>query len=247
MPFPNDDSGVCSISPSDMAGQIDNILTRLENLEEVIAQLSTSNVNAIQLSDISESVGWVYDVEYMGIPGWTQTAAGTLIPPLGFTVSEILANAQAGQLATSGGGGGVTDHIEMIISTTTTFSPLTFNSINKNMGDVFSWTSGDKVYCSSSGIFSIVINMALSVKTVEGAVSITFRVKRTSDNVTLYTISYQDRVPATTTTYPRTLVNGLLNIKVDDPFYLQFILVNSSTTLTNFGGFVTMTKLGDIA
>jgi hypothetical protein len=94
-----EDNGVCSISPSDMMGQIDNILTRLERLEETVAQLAAADIGAIQLSDISASAGWIYDVTYMGTAGWTQTPAGTLIPPLGFTVSEILANAQANQLA----------------------------------------------------------------------------------------------------------------------------------------------------
>lgn len=141
-------------------------------------------------------------------------------------------------------GGGVTDHIEMVIDTTTTFSPLTFNSVYQNIGSVFSWGGSDRVFCSTSGIFSFVVNMSLSMKTTQGAISIAFRVKRTSDNVTLYTLSYQDRNPTMSATYPKTLVNSLLNVKINAPFYLEFTLVNSATTITNFSGFVTITKLG---
>lgn len=95
----------CSVSPSDMQGQIDNILSRLAGLEEAVAGLAASDVNAIQLSDISPSVGWVYDVTYMGMPGWTQTAAGTLIPPTGFSISTASLFPNGAQ--TSGISGGI--------------------------------------------------------------------------------------------------------------------------------------------
>jgi len=103
---PND-GGMCSISPSDMMGQIDNILTRLERLEETVAQLASADINAIQLSDLSQSAGWIYDVNYLGQPGWTQTPAGTLIPPIGFSLSDILDGAQADQLAGYASAGGL--------------------------------------------------------------------------------------------------------------------------------------------
>jgi len=110
MPLVPDDGGgstgsTCTTSPTDQQGQIDNMLTRIETLETLISQIIGEDISAIQLSDISQDVGWVYNVTYMGIEGWTQTAAGTLIPPAGFTVSEILENAQANQLSTNGGGG----------------------------------------------------------------------------------------------------------------------------------------------
>lgn len=113
MPLPSDLNGGgswCPVSPSDMAGQIDNLLSRIEQLEQDMAEVKAQNTLAIQLSDFANAAGWIEDVTYLGISGWTQTPAGTLIPPAdgSFSVSEILANAQASQMnATGSGAGGV--------------------------------------------------------------------------------------------------------------------------------------------
>jgi len=77
----------CSVSPFDIQGTIDNLVKRVETLENIISQLLGANLNANQLSDISEQVGWVYGITYMGTPGWIQTASGSLIPPTGWTLS----------------------------------------------------------------------------------------------------------------------------------------------------------------
>ena len=79
------DNGVCAISPSDLVGYTGNLINRVNELEQRIAQLEAANLEVNQLSDISQQVGWVDGVTYMGIPGWTQTEYGTLIPPPGFT------------------------------------------------------------------------------------------------------------------------------------------------------------------
>lgn len=78
---------MCAISPSDQVGIIDNLLTRIEKLEFALSQVLGANLHANTLGDLSSQVGWVYGVEYMGIPGWIQTEYGTLIPPAGFTLS----------------------------------------------------------------------------------------------------------------------------------------------------------------
>lgn len=80
---------MCEISPADEISIINNLMSRIKTLELTVSQLLASNVRANQLSDISQQVGWVYDITYMGIPGWTQTSAGTLIPPPGVTFSDI--------------------------------------------------------------------------------------------------------------------------------------------------------------
>jgi len=104
-------TNICTTSPTDLQGQVDNLVSRVEELEKTVSQILGGNISVTQLSDISPSIGWVYDVTYMGTPGWTQTEYGSLIPPLGFTVSDILANAQANQMAIQhngsaiGGGG----------------------------------------------------------------------------------------------------------------------------------------------
>lgn len=75
----------CWVSPSDQAGQIDNILDRLKKVEDLVALLTGANLSVGQLSELSEQVGWV-TVDYLGQPGWIQTEYGTLIPPPGFSI-----------------------------------------------------------------------------------------------------------------------------------------------------------------
>jgi len=84
-------SDICNVSPSDQIGTIDNILNRLQALEAALAGLLGTNVEAAQLSDISNDLGWIFNVEYLGTDGWTQTPAGTLIPPSGWTgLSDLI-------------------------------------------------------------------------------------------------------------------------------------------------------------
>lgn len=78
-------SNICAISPSDMAGNIDNILTRLETVENILSQILGYDITANRLSDITDVLGWINNVTYMGTTGWTLTPAGTLIPPPGWT------------------------------------------------------------------------------------------------------------------------------------------------------------------
>lgn len=79
------DNGVCAISPSDLVGYVGNLINRVKDLEQKVAELEAGNIEVNQLSDLSQQVGWVSGVTYMGIEGWTQTEYGTLIPPPGFT------------------------------------------------------------------------------------------------------------------------------------------------------------------
>lgn len=83
------DSGVCAISPSDLVGYTGNALNRLKELEQRVAELEAKNTEVNQLSDLSQQVGWVGNVTYMGQPGWTQTEYGTLIPPPGVSLSSL--------------------------------------------------------------------------------------------------------------------------------------------------------------
>jgi hypothetical protein len=78
---------ICTISPSDTTAVLGNLVKRIEELEFALSQVLGANLHSNTLGDISSQVGWVYGVEYMGIPGWTQTEYGTLIPPAGFTMS----------------------------------------------------------------------------------------------------------------------------------------------------------------
>jgi hypothetical protein len=79
-------ASVCAISPSDTVGVLNNFLTRIEKLEEIMMQIASANVLAGQISEISQQIGWMYGIEYLGQPGWAQTSYGTLVPPPGFTL-----------------------------------------------------------------------------------------------------------------------------------------------------------------
>ena len=83
------DTGVCAISPSDLVGYTGNALNRIKSLEQRVAELEAAIIQVNQLSDLSQQVGWVGNVEYMGTTGWTQTEYGTLIPPPGVSFSTL--------------------------------------------------------------------------------------------------------------------------------------------------------------
>lgn len=91
-PPPN--TGICSPTPSDLAGVPQNYLDRLKALEDKVAEILAGNVTANQLSDLATQVGWVGGITFMGVDGWTQTEAGTLIPPPGMSLSSLGFNYQ---------------------------------------------------------------------------------------------------------------------------------------------------------
>lgn len=249
----NDPGGICDASPMDMQANIDNILTRLTALEDVVAQILSGDVDAVQLSDISTSAGWLYDVTYMGIPGWTQTPAGTLIPPSGFTVSEILANAQAAQLAAwqdgapIGGGGGVTDYITMFTTTSTTFgTTFNFTSQLSIKGTEITWDNANRIYSSSGGIYAFVLSWTGSViASVEGTTSVTCLIKRTSNDNTLNSMIASDRIYSSSGTWSK-IHKATLIARIDFPFYIYISAVQSSTVLSNHSGTLSVTKLGTL-
>lgn len=86
---PPTDSGVCAISPSDLVGSVGNLINVVKELQQDVAELKAQNVEVNQLSDLSQNVGWVGGIEYMGVPGWTQTEYGSLIPPPGVSLSSL--------------------------------------------------------------------------------------------------------------------------------------------------------------
>jgi hypothetical protein len=174
-------SSVCSISPSDMAGQIDNLLERIEALEQAVAELTAANITATQLSDISENGGWIYNVTYMGIEGWIQTPNGTLIPPSGVSLSTLGLLTSTGQQfpivsmdsdgvlqfgladdgTVSGGAVGSKDFIEFDTDGTSTSGNLTspLNSVLDSNGNL-SWItynlgSSPQIKFNTSGIYSV--------------------------------------------------------------------------------------------
>lgn len=84
--IPGTAGSICTISPKDTETVLNNLISRIEKLEFNLSQILGANLHTEQLSNLSSQVGWVYNVEYMGVPGWIQTEYGTLIPPAGFTL-----------------------------------------------------------------------------------------------------------------------------------------------------------------
>ncbi len=175
------DSGVCAISPSDLVGYTGNALNRIKDLEQRVTELEAANVQVNQLSDLSQQVGWVGGVEYMGTAGWTQTEYGTLIPPagvsfssLGFTLSDgntypfvvmdengVL---QYGFTATGGVGGAAvagklntyTGADQITYSTTPgTVRPFTGHIIEEDDSLVSSISGGGEITLTSTGFYLV--------------------------------------------------------------------------------------------
>jgi hypothetical protein len=82
-------AGVCVPTPSDLEGAVYNLLARIKELEDKVAQQAATNVTADRLSDLAQQVGWVTDIVYNGIGGFTRTEAGTLIPPPGVSLNTL--------------------------------------------------------------------------------------------------------------------------------------------------------------
>lgn len=201
---------ICSITPSDQAGQIDNILSRLEALEKAIAELQAQNIGATQLSDIAQDAGWLYNVTYMGTPGWTQTSSGTLIPPAGVSLSslgllmsdgnpyQIVSMDSDGVLqfgftpqgGTSGSSAGVKDYITLVINNqdyqTWQAGGNYFSSVSTNVGTAFTWDSQNKVSFPAGLYWSGGSATIQYVATGEYVVSYGGSIRRTSDNNLLF-------------------------------------------------------------
>lgn len=114
----------CRISNADMVGIIDNLLTRIQRSETEIARLKSQLTKATQLSNISQQVGWVGGITYMGVKGWTRTAAGTLIPPPGVTFADL------GILPATGSGSITNNSLVMVLKDVNGNILFGFNAID---------------------------------------------------------------------------------------------------------------------
>ena len=174
------DTGVCAISPSDLVGYTGNALNRIKDLEQRVAELEAAIVQVNQLSDMSQQVGWVGNVIYMGVEGWTQTEYGTLIPPpgvsfssLGFTLSDgntypfvvmdengVLQYGftNTGELAGAMGTAVAKDTLVLSAASQTLNSfnqAISWSAIQFQSGTSMSWTSGSTVTLAVPGTYAI--------------------------------------------------------------------------------------------
>lgn len=153
-------SSICAVSPSDMMGQINNLVSRVEQLEQDVAELKALNIGAVQLSDFSASVGWVYDVVYMGIPGWTQTPYGTLIPPAGMSLSSL--GIVPPTIPGLSGGGGISNYLICNPSTATITSnaPNISNVIASHGSSIgTSHLSSGQIDITADGLYLVNIHL----------------------------------------------------------------------------------------
>lgn len=84
--------GICWISPSDLAGQVSNLMSRLAQAEADIERLKSANVTAEQLADISELLGLITGGAVI-LPDGSWAGQGGSIPvPADFTGSVLSGN-----------------------------------------------------------------------------------------------------------------------------------------------------------
>ena len=81
--------GVCWTGGADESATILSLTERVTQLEEKMAQMFGADWETAELSNGTSQLGWITGVTYMGVPGWTQTEYGTLIPPAGFSLSTV--------------------------------------------------------------------------------------------------------------------------------------------------------------
>src|SRR5258706_1717580 len=211
MPLPIDTSGggstsnFCAPTPSDMEGQINNILSRLDALEKTVSEMQGADVTATQLSDFAAQVGWVYGVTYMGTPGWIQTEAGTLIPPPGLSLSSLgillpgLGNNPATLVSTdsdgnpvfsinqhgstTGGGGGTSDYL-IVEPASTSLSGTGLNetadisTILQSAGSAFGTSnlSTSIIDINTNGLYRISFVMFTGIRSTNGSTWLTVQV-----------------------------------------------------------------------
>lgn len=82
----SDPGGICWVSPADMAGQINNLLTRVAQLESVLNQLLGVDITAIDAADIAPGLGtiiggvWVSSGDTAVLSASMAEWAGTTLP-----------------------------------------------------------------------------------------------------------------------------------------------------------------------
>ena len=164
---------ICNVSPSDQAGQINNILDRLTNCEIAIAKLAGLDVSATNASDMVASLGTITNGTIImpdnSVSGWTNS-----IPPGDFTGSiisngvittwtdgvvsfEVLSTGGGG-VTVGGGGGGLTDVASLYWNShdVADFSTyVNFDGVQFNVGSSFSWSAGapEKLTIQETGTY----------------------------------------------------------------------------------------------
>ena len=177
------DTGVCAISPSDLVSYTGNGLNRIKSLEQRVAELEAAIVQVNQLSDLSQQVGWVGNVIYMGVEGWTQTEYGTLIPPpgvsfssLGFTLSDgntypfvvmdengVL---QYGFTNTGGVGGALSGSVSdyIVLDDSSAARPPAFTTV-ASLGTALSCIGDNVISISAAGLYMITFHCSFKMPT----------------------------------------------------------------------------------
>lgn len=96
MPVYNDPSGglaggLCLVSPSDQAGMIDNLVSRVAYLEQVVSLILGHDITAGTLSEITDQLGTVTNATLINAAnGWTTdgTFSGVAISTLGWVMAD---------------------------------------------------------------------------------------------------------------------------------------------------------------
>jgi len=146
-------SNLCSISPSDLAGNVDNLVSRVLNLEKLVAQLLGADVSANQMSDITQNLGWVTGITYLGTEGWTQTGTGTLIPPAGWSGLASVIDGLSGTVVSGAGNNYIIFDIDRASQPADDYVDI--NAVTDQSGAPVTWSNGPgfaTIYFKNSGL-----------------------------------------------------------------------------------------------
>jgi len=168
---------ICWVSPSDQAGQINNILDRVHNLEVAVAQLAGLDVNATNLSDMVASLGTITNGTILlpdnSLTGWTNSIppgdfSGTLISNGVITTWEngvVSFEVQPSGITTGGGGVSAAHYESTTFDTGITSSsgqdPLTLDSEAYDPDNIGSLSS-NKITIAATGTYLINANIYIA-------------------------------------------------------------------------------------
>lgn len=196
-------TSICTVNPSDNVSIINNLISRISDIEKFLSQLVGADVHADNLSELATNIGNILNGT-ITLPGDGNSPYGTggSIPvPDGFTGTVISGNVITtwtdGVVSfqvipssgiTVGAGGGVTKYL-VIQPASTSLSGSGLNA-TANLSTII-WSAGSafgtsglatsRIDILEDGIYHISVNMLTAVRTTSGSSFMNVRVRDTSD------------------------------------------------------------------
>jgi len=182
---------ICLVSPSDQAGQINNLLDRVHNLEVIVSQLAGLDVTASNASDMVQSLGTITNGTLVlpdnSVTGWTNSIppgdfSGTIISNGVITTWDngvVSFEVQPSGITT--GGGGVSSYLVVQPAATALSSGLPdISTVVFSSGTAFGTSnlSTGQIDIQSSGYYHVSVHLACQFTTASNYKSMTVNVVR---------------------------------------------------------------------